>query len=282
MVSANGMPSAGTGRDAMLEDAPADRLMECANVEALHRYLIIDSARRRTHRAAETAAEVLCHYHGGGQQGVVDTALLLCTDRRWERQTGQVVRQIAACGVLDDGGLDELAERLLWPDRISFVHPWIWFGSYELVVPVRPGRSDKGGRIRVPADTTVPTPRLDTPPLRRWAAARVLDGGPERLDDVLERVASLDVLRAAGVTAGVVDVLERFTAERARQVLELALRHGHKSVRRAAFDRLLARGEHERVWALCREDPDASICSWAERLRESLETETRQATLFPA
>jgi hypothetical protein len=267
----------------MLDDEPADRLMECASVEALHRYLIIDTARRRIHCAADTAAEVLRHYHGGGQPGVVDTALLVCTDRRWERQTGQLVRQIAACGILDDAGLDELAARLLWPDRICFVHPWIWFGSYELVVPVRPGRYDtKVRRIRVPADTTVPTPRLDTPPLRRWAAARVLAGGPERLDDVLERAASLDILRAAGITAGVVDVLDRFTAQRARQVLELALGHGHKSVRRAAFDQLLARGEHERVWALCREDPDASIRKWAGRLRESLEIETRQATLFPA
>jgi hypothetical protein len=269
----------------MLEDEAADRLFEQGNVEALHRYLIVGGIGWCHRRSAvtSTAVEVLRHYHGEGQPGAVDTALLVCTDHRWERRTGDVVRQLADCGVIDDGGLHELADRLLWPDRICFVHPWIWFGSTELVVPLDARRGTARVRqVRVPANTTVPTPRLDTPPLRRWAAARVLADRPERLDDVLARAASLDALRGAGVTVGVLEVLDRLPTEHVERLLDHGLRYGHKSVRRAALEWLVANGEHERVWELGRDDPDASIRRWVAHCREGLQAETDQDGLFSA
>jgi hypothetical protein len=87
------------------------------------------------------------------------------------------------------------------------------------------------------------------------------------------------------VTAGVVDALDRLPVDAARDVLDTALGYGHKSVRRAAYDYLLARDEHDRVWRLCRTDPDSSIRAWAERERQTASQPQllvhEQDTLFP-
>jgi hypothetical protein len=148
------------------DDEPAVELLEQDSAEGLHRYLAtgrLATGRLARRRACpvDTAVQVLRRHHGDGQPGGVDTAFLLCTDERWERQTAQVVRLLAASDVLDGAGLDELGDRLLWPDRLCFVHPWIWFGTHELVIPI--SGHDPIRRVRVRPETTVATPRHDAP-----------------------------------------------------------------------------------------------------------------------
>jgi len=68
------------------------------------------------------------HHHSDDPGGAVDTAVLLCTEWRWNRCTAKLIVGICATGILDDLALDELADRLLWPDRPRVRHPLSWLG----------------------------------------------------------------------------------------------------------------------------------------------------------
>lgn len=52
-------------------------------------------------------------YHGDGQPGAMDTALLLCTDDRWREATGRLIEDIAGSGALPEDDLLALAEHFL-------------------------------------------------------------------------------------------------------------------------------------------------------------------------
>jgi hypothetical protein len=67
--------------------------------------------------------------HDAGQPEPVDSALLLCTDWRWQRTSAKVLAGIVATGILDDAQQDRLAEELLWPDKARYVYSLGWLGS---------------------------------------------------------------------------------------------------------------------------------------------------------
>jgi hypothetical protein len=75
------------------------------------------------------AVELFTIHHGDSPPGAVDTALLLCTDWRWRRTSATVLAGILAVEALGDDEQDALAQRLLWPDRVRYIHPTGWLGT---------------------------------------------------------------------------------------------------------------------------------------------------------
>lgn len=97
------------------------------------------------------------------------------------------------------------------------------------------------------------------PPLRSWAAQRVLTRHPATSTDVLEHARSLPPHDGAAVVTGAVRAVDELDPDQARVVVDVALGWGHKAPRMAALERLTAWGESDRAYALAADDPDASI-----------------------
>lgn len=138
--------------------------------------LLVTTARAR--ELAPTAAlDTFRRLHDAGQPQPADSALLLCTDWRWRRTSARVLAGILEAGVLDDADQDRLANELLWSDKVRYVHPLGWIGStfieFDLDAP-RERRGLRQRKVHVDPSTPVTTERQVWPPLRSWAAERVL------------------------------------------------------------------------------------------------------------
>jgi hypothetical protein len=102
------------------EESPAD-VADAPDAQQLWRLLVTVTSGREL--APSVAIDTFRRLHDAGQPEPVDSALLLCTDRRWRRTSARVLAGILATGILDDEQQDRLAEELLWPDKVSYVHP---------------------------------------------------------------------------------------------------------------------------------------------------------------
>lgn len=222
------------------------------------------------------AVEAFRRLHRGGEVGAFDSALLLCTDWRWRRVSTQVIAGIVDSGILDDDDQDRLADTLLWQERVDYRHPVGWIATSYVEYDLNsagPGRT-----IRVDPNSPTMASRTVWPPLRTWAAGRVLGRRRAPVGDVLEHARSLPARDAAAVVTGAVRVADTLDEDQARTVLKAALAWRHRTPRQAALEQLLASGDDELVQALADNDPDASIRRWAsERLRNQA---TSQDNLF--
>jgi hypothetical protein len=242
----------------------ADDLYDADGAEQLWRLLVTRPGGGDL--APSVAVELFATHHG---DGAVDTALLLCTDWRWRRTSATVLAGILAVDALGDGEQDELARRLLWPDRVHYVHPTGWLGTTFVEIELgdgRPGRELRTQQVHV--DPTIPmeTPRNVWPPLRRWAASRVLVSRLAEPHAVIEHARSLPARDGAAVITGAVEAADHLPAQQAHAVVDTALVWGHKSARKAALERLYTWGEAERVRAAAAADPDASLRRWGANL----------------
>jgi len=221
------------------------------------------------------AVDAFQRLHRGGESGAFDSALLLCTDWRWRRVSAQVIAGIVETGILDDDDQDRLADMLLWQDRVRYRHPIWWiatgFVEYQLGSP-EPGRT-----VRVDPDTPSTAERTVWPPLRTWAACRVLGRRRASVNDVVEHARSLPARDAAAVVTGAVRVADDLDDDQARTVLNVASTWGHKTPRLAALKRLLAGGDDELVQTLAANDPDGSIRQW---VADQLDSKPSQGSLF--
>jgi hypothetical protein len=211
----------------------------------------------------------------GGEPGAFDSALLLCTDWRWYGVSAKVIAGIVDSGILDDDDQDRLADTLLWREQVHYRHPIWWIGTtfveYELDSPI-PGRT-----IRVHPNIPTTAHRSVWPPLRTWAAGRILGRHRASAGDVIEHARSLPARDAAAVVTGAVRVVDDLDQDQARTVLGAALAWGHKAPRKAALERLLLSGHDDLVRTLAANDPDASIRWWAS---ERLGDKATQGSLF--
>jgi hypothetical protein len=209
------------------------------------------------------AVDAFRRLHRDGEPGAFDSALLLCTDWRWHRVSAKVIAGVVDSGILDDDDQDRLADVLLWDEQVRYRHPFWWLGTtfdeYYLDSP-RPGRT-----IRVDPNTPTIAHRNVWPPLRAWAAGRVLMRHRASAGDVLDHARSLPARDAAAAVTGAVRVVDHIDPDQARTVLNTALAWGHKVPRKAALERLLASGEDNLVQTLTDNDPDASIRRWADK-----------------
>jgi len=218
------------------------------------------------------AIDTFRRLYDAGQPKPVDSALLLCTDWRWRRTSARVLAGIVETGILDDSDQDRLAEELLWSDKVRYVHSLGWFGSsfieFELAAPRQRGPV-RERTVRVDPSTPVTTERAVWPPLRTWAAERVLARNRAAPGNVVERARALPARDGAAVVTGAVHAADDLSPDQARAVVDVALRWGQKAPRKAALERLIAWGQPDRAQALAADDPDASIRAWGRRLHSS-------------
>jgi hypothetical protein len=148
----------------------------------------------------DVAVDAFRRVHRGGEAGAFDSALLLCTDWQWRTVSAKVIAGIVDSGILDDDDQDRLADTLLWQEHVHYRHPIWWIGAdfveYDLDSP-GPGRT-----IRVDPNTPTTAHRSVWPPLRAWAAGRVLSRRRASVGDVLEHARSLPARDAAAAVTG--------------------------------------------------------------------------------
>ncbi|MGO8853728.1 hypothetical protein [Mycobacterium sp.] len=221
------------------------------------------------------AVEAFRRLHGDGEPGAFDSALLLCTDWRWHRVSAKVIAGMVDSRILDDDDQDRLADVLLWQDQVRYRHPFWWLGT--TVVEYDLDSTGPGRTIRVDPNTPTTAHRNVWPPLRAWAAGRVLMRHRASAGDVLDHARSLPARDAAAVVTGAVRVIDDIDPDQARTVLNAALAWGHKAPRKAALERLLAGREDDLVQTLTDSDPDASIRRWADK---QLSDKGAQGSLF--
>ena len=221
------------------------------------------------------AVDAFRRLHRDGEPGAFDSALLLCTDWRWHRVSAKVIAGIVDSGILDDDDQDRLADILLWQEQVRYRHPFWWLGT--TLVECYLDSTGPGRMIRVDPNTPTTAHRHVWPPLRTWAAGRVLMRHRTSAGDVLGHARSLPARDAAAVVTGAVRVADDIDPDQARTVLNAALTWGHKAPRKAALERLLAGGEDDLVQTLTDNDPDVSIRRWAYK---QLSDKVTQRSLF--
>jgi hypothetical protein len=257
------------------EESSAD-VADAPDAQQLWRLLVTTTGGRE--QAPSVAIDTFQRLHDAGQPEPVDSALLLCTDWRWRRTSARVLAGILASGVLDDEQQDRLADELLWPDKARYVYPLGWLGSTFIEIDL-PSVSGAPRQRTVHADpkTPVTAERYVWPPLRSWAAERVLARHRAVPMDVVARARELPARDGAAVVTGAVHAADELDPEQARTVVEVALRWGHKTPRKAALEQLATWGEHDRTEELAADDPDAAIRTWGRKLRTEVAT---QSSLF--
>ncbi|MBA3878062.1 MAG: hypothetical protein C0498_14295 [Anaerolinea sp.] len=202
-------------------------------------------------------------HHDHREPGAVTTALLLCTASRWGRDTARLIAGLVDTAVLVDEDLDKLASTFLWSDRFRFEYPARWIGlesiSIDLEGPEGPISIPLG---RVDPESTVPAERHIAPPLRRWAAARVLRTDPRTLNKLGARAAELGPIDGGAIASGVLDAVDVLDASGARLAIGLGLGWPRGSVRLLALD-VLAAIDPEAASRRAAADPDRKVRAWS-------------------
>jgi hypothetical protein len=167
--------------------------------------------------------------------------LLLLTDGRWRNATGRLVRQIEESGLVPDDQLDLLAQTFLAAGpQVYWEAPGDWFTGPAFVL--EPGDPDVPGAVEVidddepgaPEDGPVVFAREVRPPLRRWAAARVVGSDPSCWGAVVQRARQVDPRGGAAIMHGLLDSIGLLTPAAHDLVVDLAESWPQRRVREAA------------------------------------------------
>jgi hypothetical protein len=243
-------------------------LLSAGSVNEL-RYRLLSPGPRRSNSAD---AELLLRTHHTTAPGALDTARLLLTDERWERLSRRLLQGLVATDLLTDDDLDALALELLDGERMAYQVDDLFSGGGIVVeLPGPDGPDDEGGAEEddVPDDGPEHGPlvalRRIPPPLRRWAAARAVGRALLTTSDLPALLDALPARDAAEAVRGMVDELDTLPPDEGDELLETALGWPARTVRSAALDRLIDRGDAERAARLAAADPDRSIRARAER-----------------
>jgi hypothetical protein len=190
-----------------LAEPAEDRLEEmvalwsatCA--EELHRALILRSPSLGDSHDAFEPLLLFRSAHQGRPDGAAETAMLLLTDWRWRRGTGRLIHAIDESKLVLEEHLDLLAHAFLAAGAALYWEvPAAWFDGPQLTLPSSTGarRRDPSGKANPP----VLVARQVQPPLRRWAAARVVRAQPSAWSGVVQRARELDARPGAAVMQG--------------------------------------------------------------------------------
>lgn len=207
---------------------------------------------------AVEAIEIVEH-HGA----TVTATLLVCTHRRFERCARTLVRDLAASGLLDEDQLTEVADTLLWEDRVAFAVPAHWIAG-----PLPRGRRYRAtGRPLVEPGTkesrqTLPYRCRPPAAARRWAATWLLRHGATQVGEVLAWAGRFDAGAGGAIFSGVLDAAPSLSAEQLEPAVEMALTWPTSSARRRALDVMADSGRVDEARALAAADGAADVRRW--------------------
>ena len=243
-------------------------LWTAETADDLRRILVLHPPVRRTADAFEPY-QLLSKHHKLDPAGAAVTAMLMVTDVRWRDGAGRLIRQIEQSGMADDGALDLLAEAFLAADDALYWEvPDEWFGDEPVIAIdeadqeiVEEGGGDDDDRPTVARRTV-------HPPVRRWAAGRLVGRRPERWAGVFKRAGELDARAAAATVSGLLDVIAGLPAATQEFLIDGAVRWPHHAVRRLGIALVAERKGAEAAHAVAAADPSAGIRAWAASLLE--------------
>jgi hypothetical protein len=239
-----------------------EEFADLADGDELCRRLLRPGACHGSSTRHQEAVDLLQSVVGSGELGEGLIALLLCTCRRWDRVTGRLVAGIEASGSVSEPELDELAETFLG-DEVGIVYPLAWVSPEWLEIDLSDPRNAK--RLRVDEHTPARDKRRIAPPLRRWAARRVLCAAPPRFDKLLGVAGRLDPHGRGALILGMVDASSQLSEDARRTLARVALDTGMARVRCAALDLVCELDGTDVAFERARSDRDAKVRAWRPR-----------------
>lgn len=204
------------------------------------------------------AIDLLRRMHGTGELAESLLPLLLCACSRWNRVTAKVIAAIEDSDLLSDSALDDLAQSFL-SDEMVVAYPLAWVHPQWMEIDLTDGTSE---RITVDDDTLAEVSLHPEPPLRRWAAARMLRKERGRLEELLAAAARLEPRHHAALIHGLLDAADFLELDERRRLVQRGLRVGQGRVRRSALDRLCELDGPRAALQRARSDPDATVQKW--------------------
>ena len=237
-------------------------LWSANSADDLHRVLVLHPVMRRSADAFEPYGLLVKHHEAEPDSSIV-TALLLLTDQRWRDGVSHLVRRIEDAGVLDAGALDLLAQTFLSADKALYWEvPDDWFDEMGVIISF----DDDPSTAEQPGAAVGPTvARRDLPPpLRRWAAARIVRQEPSSWGAVFARARELDSRSSAAIMNGLLDVVDMIAMPAQNLLIRAGLDSSDHAVRRVAFGLVAARDGFDAAYARAINDPNARIRAWAQ------------------
>lgn len=239
-------------------------LGKAPDADSLHRVLVMHRPIRHSADTLEPMS-LLRRIHESEPEEAFSTAFLLLTDRRWRKGLSQLVRKVEDSGCLADDDLDELARLFVAADKaLFFAVPEEWFGDAEIVfetLDVAPDDvpdDDDGEQARAAREVH--------PPLRRWAAARLIERGLAEVSALFDRTGEVDARAAAAIMAGLLDSVDSCDASTRDRLIDRAVAWPDHGVRRVGIELVADRDGADAAYGLAIEDPNARIRDWAPSL----------------
>ncbi len=243
------------------DDEPFEELAAIDDAEELCRQLLATSGGWGSSTRHAEAVELLDNVHGSAELPASLIALLLCTCRRWHRVTAKLIVAIEDSGLLGDGDLDELSEWCLAYQH-EIVCPLTWLSPEWLEVDLEAGTSET---LAVDDDTLVRHRVRFEPPLRRWAASRVLRANPERLQELLRSADAFEPRHRDSLIHGLLDAAAGLDEAARRALVRRGLRAARAGVRRTALDLLCELDGPDKARRRATADASAAVRAWRPR-----------------
>ena len=187
------------------------------------------------------------------------TAALLCTDARYRKVTGRLVRGIEASGLVGARELGDLALTFALDDLLHWPVPdeWVQDGTVRA--------SARALKVAGPSPVVV-LPRPIEPPLRRWGAAWAVRH--DRLDvlEVLDAVEGLPARGGDHALLGLLDTSPDLEEGARDAVIELGVTWTSGTVRLGALEQIAARDGIDAAARLAAADRNKKIRRWGASL----------------
>ena len=216
-------------------------LHSAGDAEEFHRRLVLYPSAPTTKSDAFEPWCLFQQFHKDSPEGAVTTAVLLVTDRRWRNATGRLMRHIDESGLIPPDGLDVLAQTFLAAGpQVYWELPGEWFDAPAITIDLGPQAVDNDAAedVEEPEDNSDDGPvvvaREVRPPLRRWAASRIVLADPGLWGQLLNQAQDIDPRGGAAIVRGVLDGIDGLTPAARAAVVKLASDWPQRGVREAA------------------------------------------------
>lgn len=259
-------------------------LWSAETADQLHQILVLHAPSRRSADSFEPF-QLLAKHHRTEPATSLTTATLLLTDLRWRNGVGQLARQIADGDILEPDALDLLAETFLSADEFVYWRvPAAWFGDDDIEIDLTHG-SDPGPESQSTDSDLEPTVarRSVFPPLRRWAAARIVRLEPTAWSHVFARAREIDRRSGAALMSGLLDAIDATAAPTQRLLIDAAVKWPNEAVRRLGLALIADRDGPQDAYDRAHNDPNARVRSWAQSIigAEPVEASKANGTANP-